>query len=77
MNVHIDGSGVEIEKKKGDRILPFHQRGVIAFANGAGNQAAVNGATVHENELLRSRLSAQPRLSDEAANLNFSRRSAM
>ena len=71
VNVYIDGAWIEIEEKKRNRILPFHQGGVITFADGGGYEAALDRTAVHKNELLRASLPAQARLPDEPADLNF------
>jgi hypothetical protein len=71
VNVYIDGARIEIEEKKRNRILSFHEGGVIAFADGSSNEAAFDRTAVHKNEQLCTRLPAQARLSDQSANLNF------
>ena len=73
MNVHIDCARIEGKKKKRDRVIPFHQRRVIAFAHGRGDEAAFNCAAIHEKELLGTRLPAKARLPNESAGLNFGR----
>ena len=71
VHVYIDCGWIEIEKKKRDRILPSHERGVVAFPDSRGNDAAFDRAAVYKNELLRARLPAQAGLTDEPADLNF------
>jgi len=71
VNVYIDGGWIEIEENKRDRILSFHERGVIAFADSRGNNPAFDRAAVYKDELLRPRLPTQTRLADEPADLNF------
>src|SRR5207237_7760693 len=73
MHVHIHGRGIEIEKKKRDGELTFHERGVITFAERRGQDRALNGAAVHEDKLLRASLAADSSLPDQAANSNFCR----
>jgi len=71
VNVYIDCGWIEIEKKKRDRILPSHERGVVAFPDSGSDDAALDGAGIYKNELLRARLPAQAGLTDEPADLNF------
>ena len=59
VNVYVDCGWVEIDKKERDRVLPFHERGVIAFADTVRNEAAFDSAAVHKNELLSARLAAK------------------
>ena len=73
MNVYIDCRRIERDKKKRDWILPFHERGVIAFTDRGSDEPALDSATVYENQLLRTRLPAQARLPNEPADLNFPR----
>src|SRR4029077_20599248 len=67
VDIHIDCTGVEIEKKKGNGILPFHERSVITLAHRVCDERAFNRAPVHEDELLAARLPAQTGLADQAA----------
>ena len=49
MDIYIDQRRVEIEKQKRDRILPFHQRGVITLAHSCSDEGVFDGAPVDEN----------------------------
>ena len=68
MHVHVDGGRIEIEKQKGNRKLPFHERGVIPLAQRRGQHCVFNRAPVHEDKLLRPGLPAHARLPDQSAN---------
>jgi len=68
MHIDVHRAGIEFEKKESDRILSFHQRGVITFAHRRRDDRTFNRASVHKNELLRARLPAQSRLADQSAN---------
>ena len=73
MHVHIHRRRIEIEKQERNRELTFHEGGVIALAKRGRQQRTFDGATIHENELLRARLPAHPRLPDQSADPDFRR----
>ena len=47
-------AGIHLDEEKRDRMLPFHQRGVVALAQGEIDGAVFHGAPVEEDELLRA-----------------------
>ena len=73
MNIYIDTRRIELEKKKRNRILPFHESGMVAFTDSGSDKAAFNRAAVYKKELLRSGLAAHTCLPDKAADPNLGR----
>src|ERR1051326_6296612 len=73
VNIHIDTARIEFNKKKRDRVLPFHKRRVVAFADGPSDEAAFNGAAIYEHELLAAVLSTQTCLTNKTADFDFRR----
>ena len=71
MHVHVDSAWIEIEKQKRDRELPFHQRSVIALAQGDREHGVFDSAPVHEHELLGAGLPAHSRLPNQPADPQF------
>src|SRR5262245_11019555 len=71
VDIYIDSAVVDLKKKERNRVLPFHKSGVVAFADGAGDQAAFDRTAVYEHELLAARLSAETCLTDETTDSNF------
>src|SRR5207302_11249912 len=61
---------IQINEQKRNRKLSAHESGVITFAQGSGEDSALNRASIYENELLSSRLPAHPSATDPALNLN-------
>ena len=55
----VHASRTQIQEEKRDRILSLHERSVITFAYRACNQAALNGAPIHKDQLLGARLAAK------------------
>src|SRR6516162_5736372 len=49
MNIYIDTRRVELEKEERNRVLPFHESGMVAFADCSGDKAAFNRATVYKS----------------------------
>src|SRR4029077_1455403 len=70
MDVDVHFAWIQINKQKSNRKLSAHESGVITFAQGCGQDSALNRASVYENELLCSRLPAHPGSTDPASNLN-------
>jgi hypothetical protein len=75
VHVYIHRRGIQLKKKERNWVLPFHERGVVAFANRPCDQTAFNRAAIYENELLTAGLSAQTCLADKSADSNLERSS--
>ena len=71
MNIYVHECRVEIQKKKGDRELSFHERGVIAFAQRSGNHRTFHRAAVNKDKLLGARLAAETGLANETADVDL------
>src|SRR5207253_8799110 len=52
MDVDVYFAWIQIEEQKRNRKLSAHKSGVITFAQGSGENAAVNRASVNKDELL-------------------------
>src|ERR1043166_28593 len=76
VNIYIDTRRIDLEKKEGNRVLPFHESGMVAFADSGSDEAAFNRAAAYKNELLRSGLATQTGLSNKAADTDLGRMSA-
>ena len=63
--------GVELKKKERNRVLPFHESRVVAFADGPSDKTAFNRPAVYEDELLAAGLSAETCLTDKTTDSNF------
>ena len=61
MDIHVHGGGVHLDEEKGDRVLPLHERGVVALAQGEIERAALDGAAIEKDELLLARRAAERR----------------
>jgi hypothetical protein len=68
--IHIDLTRVDLNEQERNRKLSAHESGVITFAQGRGENAAVDRASVNEDELLRPRLPAYPGAPDPPPNLD-------
>src|SRR6266496_3018933 len=77
VNIYINSRWIQLQKNERDRILPFHESGMVAFTHSGSDKAAFDRAAVYKDELLRPCLPAQPRLSYEPSNPNFLRGSAV
>src|SRR6266508_6178877 len=77
VNIYIDSCGIEFQKEKGNRILAFHQSGMITLADSCCEKPAFNGTAVYKNELLRPGLSTQSCLTYKSTYANISRRRAI
>ena len=73
MNVYVDSRGIEFQKKKGNRILTFHQRGMVALTDSRSEKHVFNSPTVYKNELLGPRLPTQSCLPNESTDANVPR----
>src|SRR5205807_8930590 len=71
MHVHVDRAGIQFNKKKCDRVLYFHQRGLVAFAHRLGDNRTFDRAAIHKNELLRTTLATQSSLTDQSVYSNL------
>src|SRR5437588_9017617 len=76
VNIYINTRRIDLEKKERDRILPFHESGMVPFTDSGSDKAAFNRATIYKQELLRPGLAAQAGLPDKATNPNLGRTSA-
>src|SRR5690349_16969641 len=77
MDIHVYSARIQRKKKKGNRVLSFHQSGVVAFAYGPGDKTTFDRPSVYEHELLTPVLPAKPCLTDETGNPDFARGSAI
>src|SRR5512132_294273 len=77
VHIYIHSAGIELNKKKRNWVLPFHESSVVAFADGPGDKTAFNRPAVHEHELLAAGLSAETCLTDKTTDSNFGRGSAV
>ncbi len=71
VNVYVDAAGIEIDEKKGHRMLAFHQCGVVALAQAGAEDGVLDRATIHKDELLIPRLPADTGFADEAADADI------
>src|SRR6266567_6978299 len=67
--IHIHLARVDVNEQERNRKLSAHESGVITFAQGRGENAALDRASVNEDELLRPRLPACPGAPAPAPNL--------
>ena len=73
MHIYVDACWIDLEKEKCDRILSFHQRSVIALAQGRVQQWILYRAAIHKSELLIARLPAGPGPPDKSGYANLRR----
>ena len=66
MNVHVHFARIELDEEERDRVLPAHERRMMTFTQRAGDDGALDGATIDEDKLLRARLPADARTADVA-----------
>ena len=77
VHIYIHSAGIELNKKKRNWVLPFHESSVVAFADGPGDKTAFNRPAVYEHELLAAGLSAETCLTNKTTNSNFGGRRAV
>jgi hypothetical protein len=68
MNINVNGCGLRFDEKESNRILPFHQGGVIAFPQGTGDDGGFDRATIEEAKLLATIAPAHPGRADKPPN---------
>ena len=71
VHIYVDSRGIELNKKKCNRILPLHKSRVVTLADAARDKIAFNRTSVHEHELLAAALPAKTCLTDKTTDLNF------
>src|SRR5262249_50770400 len=67
VDIHVDFRRIELEKEKGHRILPLHQRSVIALLQSGSDDSAFDRPAVNENKLLAATRPADSGLSDKTS----------
>src|SRR6266567_1349374 len=77
VNVYVDSRRIEFQKEKGNRILTFHERSMVALTDSRCEKRAFNGAPVYKNQLLRPCLPAQSCLPDKSSCANVEGRCAI
>src|SRR5438094_9804718 len=77
VHIYIHSAGIELNKKKRNWVLPFHESSVVAFADGPGDKSAFDRPTVYNHELLAAGLSAETCLTDKTTDSNFGESSAV
>ncbi len=75
MHIYIDSRRIDLNKKEGNRILPFHKSCVVALTHGSSDNIVFNRSSVDEYELLAAGLPAKTCLTDKPTDLNFRRSS--
>src|SRR5688572_25010646 len=73
MNIHVNRRRIEIEKQEGHRKLALHERGVISLPKRRCEHRTFDGASVHEDQLLRAALPAHAGLANQPADPDFRR----
>src|SRR5437667_1478139 len=76
VHIYIHSAGIELNKKKRNWVLPFHESSVIAFADRPGNKSVFDRPAVYKHELLAAGLPAETCLTDKTTDSNFGGRSA-
>src|SRR4029450_11371525 len=77
VNVYVDSRRIEFQKEKGNRILTFNKRSMVALTDSRRKKRAFNSAAVYKNELLSPRLPAQSCLADKSPYANAPGRCAI
>ena len=72
MDVHIHVSRVESNGQEGDRVLPFHEGGVVTLSQRVGDDPALNGTAIYKYELLAAGLPAYPSSTNPASHVYVS-----
>ena len=65
MHIDVEELRRHLDEKECDRVLPFHQRGVITFTQTIANGRAVHWPAVEENKLHLPVGPAEPSSADE------------
>ncbi len=64
MHIYVHLRWIELDEKKRDWELPFHQRGVIALLQRRPDDRTLDRASIHKNKLLRATRPAHSGLPD-------------
>src|SRR5437667_12880980 len=77
VNIYINSRWIHLQKDERDRILPFHESGMVTFAHSGSDKIALDRAAVYKDKLLRLCLAAQTCLSNKATDSTFPRGTAV
>src|SRR6516162_4558985 len=77
VNIYIDSRWIQLQKDERNRIVPFHESGMVTFTHSGSDKATFDRATVYKDELLRLCLAAQTCLPNKATDSTLPRGSTV